>query len=161
MARIIRATWIPSPKMICVKIGWYCSGGSAEDFRISSICFRYCLIIWPLCALCQIWLKLAQWFLRRRSLDCVNVFSLLRSYLPLGKGVAVYLNKIESTPPKDTLCLAWLELVQYFSRKRFLNFVCENEAPRPFLKNLNSRHPRMLCATFGWNWRSGSWEEDL
>ena len=26
--------------------------------------------------------------------------------------------------------------------------------------NLNSHHPRMLCAKFGWYWPSGSWEED-
>ena len=26
--------------------------------------------------------------------------------------------------------------------------------------NLNSHHPRMLCAKFGWNWPSGSGEED-
>ena len=28
------------------------------------------------------------------------------------------------------------------------------------LKNLNPLHPRMLCAKFGWNWPSGSGEED-
>ena len=27
--------------------------------------------------------------------------------------------------------------------------------------NLNSIHPRMLCAKFGWNWPSGSGEEDI
>ena len=26
-------------------------------------------------------------------------------------------------------------------------------------KNLNLHHLRMLCAKFGWNWPSGSWEE--
>ena len=31
----------------------------------------------------------------------------------------------------------------------------------PFIwTNLNSLHPRMLCAKFGWNWPSGSGEED-
>ena len=31
----------------------------------------------------------------------------------------------------------------------------------PFIwKNLNPLHPRMLCAKFGWNWLSGSGEED-
>ena len=28
-----------------------------------------------------------------------------------------------------------------------------------FWTNLNPLHPRMLCAKFGWNWPSGSWEE--
>ena len=27
--------------------------------------------------------------------------------------------------------------------------------------NLNPPHPRMLCAKFGWNWSSGSGEEDF
>ena len=32
----------------------------------------------------------------------------------------------------------------------------------PFiLTNLNPLHPRTLCANFGWNWSSGSWEEDI
>ena len=30
----------------------------------------------------------------------------------------------------------------------------------PFIwTNLHPHHPRMLCAKFGWNWPSGSWEE--
>ena len=33
-------------------------------------------------ALCQVWLKLAQWFLRRRFYNFINVFSLFRNYLP-------------------------------------------------------------------------------
>ena len=32
----------------------------------------------------------------------------------------------------------------------------------PFIwTNLNPLHPRMLCAKFGWNWHSGSGEEDF
>ena len=32
----------------------------------------------------------------------------------------------------------------------------------PFIwTNLNPLHPRMLCAKFGWNWLSGSGEEDF
>ena len=32
----------------------------------------------------------------------------------------------------------------------------------PFIwTNLNLLHPRMLCAKFGWNWLSGSGEEDF
>ena len=55
---------------------------------------------------------LTQWFLIRRFLNFVNVYSLFRNYLPLEKG-------------------------------------------------LDSHHPSMLCAKFGWNWPSGSWEEDI
>ena len=37
-------------------------------------------------ALCQVWLKLAQWFWRRRFLNFVNVISRIPYYLPLEKG---------------------------------------------------------------------------
>ena len=50
----------------------------------------------PKDALCQVWLKLAQWFWRRRFLNFLNVFSLFRNYLPLEKGGALHLNKLES-----------------------------------------------------------------
>ena len=40
----------------------------------------------PKNALCQVWLKLTQWFCRRRFLYFVNVFSIFRYYLPLEKG---------------------------------------------------------------------------
>ena len=44
----------------------------------------------PKVALCQVWLKLAQSFLRRRFLNFVNVFSLFRTCLLLGKGRALF-----------------------------------------------------------------------
>ena len=40
----------------------------------------------PKDALCKVWLKLAQWFWRRRCFNFVNVFSLFRNYLSLKKG---------------------------------------------------------------------------
>ena len=67
--------------------------------------------------------KLALWFLRRRFLKFVNVFSLFRYYLPLEKGVALHLNKLESPSPKDALSQVWLKLAQWFLRRRFLKFV--------------------------------------
>ena len=42
-------------------------------------------------ALCQDWLKLAQWFWRREFFNVVNVFSLFRNYLPFEKGGALHL----------------------------------------------------------------------
>ena len=65
-------------------------------------------------ALCQVWLKFAKRFWRRRSLNLANVFSLFRSYLPLEKGGAFHLNKLESPSPKDALCQVWLKLAQWF-----------------------------------------------
>ena len=61
-------------------------------------------------ALCQAWFNLAQWFLRRRFLNLVNVFSLLYSYLSLKIGIALHLNKFETHLPKDVLCSVWLKL---------------------------------------------------
>ena len=55
-------------------------------------------------ALCQLWLKLAQFLRKRRFLNFVNVFSLFRNYLPFEKGRAIHLNKFESPSPKDALC---------------------------------------------------------
>ena len=73
----------------------------------------------PKDALCQVWLKLALWFLRRRFFNFVNVFSLFRNYLPLGKGMVLHLNKLESSPLKDALCQVWLKSAQQFLRRRW------------------------------------------
>ena len=70
-------------------------------------------------ALCQVWLKLAQWFWRRRFLNFVNVFLLFHDYLPLEMGGALHLNKLESPPPKDDLCQVWLKLAQWFWKRRW------------------------------------------
>ena len=67
--------------------------------------------------LCQICLKLAQWFLRKRLLNFVNVFSLFRHYIPLEKGVALRLNK--SPSHKDVLCQVELKLAQWFFGRRW------------------------------------------
>ena len=76
----------------------------------------------PKDALCQVWLKLAQWFWRRRFLNFVNVFSLFHNYLPFGKGVVLHLKKLESPSPKVALCQVWLIMAQWFWRRSFLNF---------------------------------------
>ena len=72
--------------------------------------------------LCQVWLKLAQWFWRRRFYNFVNVFSLFRNYLPLEKSGALHLNKLEFSSPTHALCQVLLKLAQWFLR-RFLKFV--------------------------------------
>ena len=58
----------------------------------------------PKDALCQVWVKLAQWFWLRGFFNFINVFWLFQNYLPLEKGRALHLNKIESPSPKDALC---------------------------------------------------------
>ena len=109
--------------MLCAKFGWnwQMHGSGEEDFWISWMYFPYFLIIspWkygealnlnkpespsPKNALCQVLLKLAQRFWRRRFLNFVNLFSLFLNYLPLEKGGALHLNKLEHPSPKDALC---------------------------------------------------------
>ena len=88
------------PRMLCTKFVWNWAIGSGEGrLLISSMYFRYFAIIsaWKkggalhlnkheslslTDALCQFWLKVAQWFLRRSFLKFVNVFSLSPNYLP-------------------------------------------------------------------------------
>ena len=68
-----------SSKDACAKIGWnWLNGSGEEDFLILSMFFRYFIFIspWkragpvespsPKDALGQVWMKLAQWFWRRR-----------------------------------------------------------------------------------------------
>ena len=67
----------------------------------------------PKDALCKVGLKLAQWFWRRRYSNFVDVFSLFHNYLPLEKGGALHLNKLETPSPKDALCQVWLKLIKH------------------------------------------------
>ena len=81
--------------MHCAKFGWHWPSGSGEEeFYISSMFLCYFVIVSqssqkaetlhlnklespsPKNTLCHVWLKLAQWFWRIRSLNFVNVFSL-------------------------------------------------------------------------------------
>ena len=71
----------------------------------------------PKDALCQVWLKLAQWFWRRRFLNFVNVFWLFPNYVPLGKGGVLHLKKLESRSTNDVLCQVWLKLAQCSKNK--------------------------------------------
>ena len=47
--------------------------------------------------------------------DIILIFLLLS---PIGKGVTLHLNKLESPPPKNALCQAWLKLTKWFLRRR-------------------------------------------
>ena len=113
------------PRMLCAKFGW----NWRRRFLNFANVFRYFVIIspWkngkgrtlnlnklkspsPKDALCQVWLKLTQWFLRKRFfLNFVNVFSLFRNDLFLEKGGALHLNKLESPSPQNALCQVWLK----------------------------------------------------
>ena len=61
-------------------------------------------------ALCLVWLKLAQWFWRRRFLNFVNAFSLFLTYVPLEKCGALHLNKLESPFPRRCIVPSLVEI---------------------------------------------------
>ena len=103
-------------------------------------------------------------------INFVNVFSLCGYYLALEKRVALHLNKVESPLAREALCQVWLKLALWFWRRGFINFInvyhylviiSPWKRAWPFIwKNVNPLHPNMLCAKFGWNWPSGSMQED-
>ena len=47
-----------------------------------------------------------------------NFAILLKYYLPLEKGGAIHLNKLESPSPKNALCQVWLKLALWFWGRR-------------------------------------------
>jgi hypothetical protein len=53
--------------------------------------------------LCEVWLKLAQRFWRRRFLNDSTPILYFCDYLPFGEVLALYLIKLESPLPKDDL----------------------------------------------------------
>jgi hypothetical protein len=53
--------------------------------------------------LCQVWLKLVQWFWRRRFLNDPTLLLHFCDYLPFEEDLAPYLNKLKFPSPKDNL----------------------------------------------------------
>ena len=65
-------------------------------------------------------MKLANWFRRRRLfLNFIDVLSPFRYYLPLEKGMAVHLNKLESPSANNALWHVWLKLALWFRDEAF------------------------------------------
>ena len=69
------------------------------------------------------------------------------------------------------MCQDWLKLARWFLRRGFFKFrkciffyfvtISPWKRTGPFIwTNLSPLRPRMLWAKFGWNWPSGSGEED-
>ena len=94
--------------------------------------------------------------LEKKSLKLRQFF--FCNYVPLGKGVAFLLNKLEPPSPKGALCQVWLKLAQVLEKK-ILNFVNVfplflNDLPLEkgvalHLNKLESPYPTMLYANFG------------
>ena len=76
----------------------------------------------PKDVLCQVWLKMSQWFWRRRFFISSMYFRYLVIFSPWKKSGALHLNILEFSSPKNVLCQVWLKLDQWFRRRRFFNF---------------------------------------
>ena len=93
-----------------------------------------------------------------------------RFYLPLELSVALQLIKLESSLPRmDCAKFGWNSTSGsggedfLISSMYFCSFVIISPWKKagPFIwKNLNPLYPKLLYAKFGWNWSSGSGEED-
>ena len=122
----------------------------------------------PKDVLCQVRLKLAQWFWRR-FFKFVNVFLQYSNYLLLEKSgpfIWTNLNPLHLSMLCAKFDLNWpsgfgedfLNLSMYFCN---IVIISPWKRAGPFKwTNLNSLHPMMHSAKFGWNWPSGSGEED-
>ena len=123
------------PRMLCAKFGWnWPSGSGEEDFSISSIYFRHFLFPWKRAGP-FIWIKLNP--LHPRMICAKFNWTLLR-----GSG------------EEDFFILS-----MYF--RYFVIISPWKRAGTVIWTKLNPVHPRMPRAKFGWNWLSGSGEDDF
>ena len=121
--------------MLCAKFGWNWSSASwEEDFENLLMYFSYIVIISP-------------W---KRAGHPIEL-----TWIPITQGYVV--------PSLVKIGQVVLEKILTFFKSIFRYFVIISHWKRvwPFIWiNLNTLCPRMLCAKFGWNWPSGSFEED-
>ena len=112
-------------------------------------------------------MKLVQctWFWRYKHLffNFVNVFSIVRYYLPLKKDVALYFYRLKFPSPKNALCQVWMKLDQLLWRRFF--FISSMSYLSPlrkgmtfYLNKLESlSHNDALCQVWlkltQWCWR--------
>ena len=81
------------------------------------------------------------------------------------------MNKLKSSSPKDAFYQSKVEIGVLVLEKKFLNicqcnFAISKYLPlerdgRLHLNKLESTSPNLLCAKFGWNWPTGSGEEEV
>ena len=135
-------------------------------FLISSIYFRYFIIISPWKRVGPfIWTNLNHqrllcakfgWFWKKNFLNFVNVFLLFRFYLPLEKGMALHLFKLESTSSKNAVYQVFWISSMYF---RYFVIISPWKSVGHFIwTNLNPLHPKIaLCQVWlkltHWFWR--------
>ena len=123
-------------KMLCAKFGWnWLSGSGEEDFLISSMYFHYFVIISP-------WKRAGPF-----------IWTNLNPLHPRMLCAKFGWNWLSASGEDDFLILS-----MYFHCSLIISTW---KRMGPFIwTNLNPLHPRILCAKFGWNWPSGSGEED-
>ena len=120
------------PRMLCAKFSWnWLSGPGEKDFIILSMYFHYFVIISPWKRAGPfIWTNLNSLYPRMLCakfgwnwlsgsgeedfLILSMFFPYFCNYLPLEKGGALHLNKLESPSSKDALCQVWMKLAQWF-----------------------------------------------
>ena len=123
--------------MLCAKFSWnWLSGSGEEDFLISSMYFRYFVIISP-------WKRTGPF-----------IWTNLSPHYP-----RIHCAKFGWSWPSDSGEEDFLLSSMYF---RYFVIISLWKRAGPFIwTNLNPLHPRMLCAKFVWNWASVSGEEDF
>ena len=122
--------------MICAKFDWnWPSGSGEEDFLNSSIYFHYFVIISP-------WKRIGPSYEKTRILFTQGYF-------------------VPSFVEIDPLILEKkiLKFVNVFSQ--FCNYLPLEQDRALHFNKLESLHPKMICAKCGWDWPSGSGEEDF
>ena len=126
-------TWIPfTQECIYAKFGWSWTCDSGEDF----LKFYFFIIpnYSPIGRACPfIWTNLNSFHqgilcakfgwnwpsgCGEEDFEKLSIYLYNSNYLPFETGVALQLNKLESSSPRDTLWQFWLKLAQWFWRRR-------------------------------------------
>jgi hypothetical protein len=178
--RVIPFVWTKvnplHPRIICIKFDWIWPPGFRQDFKIIFSVFslfRYYLSLekgyslhlnklespLPMNDLCQVWLKLALWFWRRRFLNDPTPFLHFCNYLPFEDDLALYLSNLNLLHPR-IICtnFDWIWPADSGEKdfKKFLVYFYSFAIISPWRRtfrfiwtNLNPLHLRMICAKSG------------
>ena len=122
------------PRMLYAEIDWnWLRGSGEEDFLISSMYFRYFVII-------SAWKRVG-------SFIWTNLHPLHPRMLCAKFGWNWTSVSREEDFKISSMCFHYFEIISFWKRAVFFIWT-----------NLNPLHPRMHCARFGLNWTSGSGE---
>ena len=160
-----RGPWATSVTSQTIPLNKHINFAQINDYAMTLRGKKSLSLIWKL----NCWLFMKNWipFTQRYiapSLAEIGLVVLQKTIFrfnpPLENGVALHLNKLESSSPKNALCQVWLKLARWLWRI-FLNFddkyslfwyYLPLEKGGPFIwKNLNSLYQVIFCAKFGWN----------